>query len=565
MNFVNLPLWGIGVGLAALAGGLFFLQMLRVRHRQIEVPTTMFWREAVEESRARVLRQRFRHPWAYVLLLAIAALLWLAIAGLTAQAKQGQDYLLVLDGSVGMSHPNRFESAVELLHADASGLPASSREVWWSGAQTQLLLGKGEHALLLSERLQGKQPQASASAVEQRVLQMAAQRTSTNALQVRIYGDAPFSEQALALLPENVEVLRCTPLAPQQLGNMGFLAGGLAEATSGNWDRVDLFLHVTGTSEAPQVKSDGLQTDLVGAATTTENGVVWRFLDVPARGQILDFQLSANDRYPADNQLILALPQRQPLQVLISPSLQAIFEPLVSADSAFTPAVGAADLVVRRQGETIGEGLPALEIASAPANGFAFEITAVLGQNAEQLLQSVHQKLGLAEIDALALAQKMQQPISLGVAFGEQRKIQLWDQLLDPEGGFVSSRSFPLFIGRSLRWLANTQAFASVARTGQPLAFTSEGSWTGPDGARFVTASLPLRAGEAGLYRSNDGRTLSVHAFDPVASLASAAILDASPGAPIQTPSLPLWSWLVLVAVLLLAAEWMLFQTGRIP
>ena len=564
MNFVNLPLWGIGAGLAALAGGLFLLQMLRVRHRQVDVPTTMFWREAVEESRARVLRQRFRHPWTYVLLLLIAVLLWLAIAGLTAKSQQGQDYLLILDGSVGMTHPTRFETAVERLSEDAKGLPANHREVWWSGAQTQLLLGKGEHALLLKERLRTKQPEMAASAVEKRVLKMFAQRTASHALQVRIYGDAPFSQQALALLPEGVEVLRCTPLAPAQSGNAGFLAGGMAEASSGSWDRVDLFVHVVGTTEALTLKADGVRVDLTGSATPTENGVMWRFLDVPARGQVLDFQLNHNDPYPADHQMVLALPQRQPLQVLIAPSLQAIFEPLILADSAFTLATGAANLVVRRQGESVGLDLPALEIASAPANGYAFEVTDVLGQDAEQLLQTVHRELGLAEIDALALAQKLQQPISLGVAFGAQRKVQVWDQLLDPEGGFSTSRSFPLFMGRALRWLGNTHAFPSVAVTGQPLAHTS-GDWTTPSNARLITASLPLLAGEAGIYHNNIGHTLAVSAFDPIASLAAAAVQDAPAGTPAHAPSLPFWSWLVMLVLLLLAAEWALFQTGRIP
>ena len=165
MSFLNLPLWGIGAGFAALAAGLFLLQMLRVRQRQIEVPTTMFWRQAVEESRARVLRQRFRHPWTYLFLLVIAALLWFAIAGIVTSSREDHDNLLILDGSVGMSRPERFESAVKLLLADAAGIPAESREVWWVGAQTRLLLAKGEHVLLLSERLKNLQPEAASSII----------------------------------------------------------------------------------------------------------------------------------------------------------------------------------------------------------------------------------------------------------------------------------------------------------------------------------------------------------------------------------------------------------------
>jgi hypothetical protein len=524
----------------------------------------MFWREAVEESRARVLRQRFRHPWTYALLLFIATLLWFAIAGLATKSQQGPDYLLILDGSVGMTHTTRFEDATKLLLADAEGLPADRREVWWSGEQTQLLLAKGEHALLLHERLRNKQPQATASALERRVLNLAGLHSAPQALQVRIYGDAPFSHEALALLPQHIEVQRCTPLTPQRPANAGFLAGGMTEAISGKWDCVDIFAHVIGSKEAPSLSSEGKPLSLTGTATPTEDGMEWRFSDVPARGQILEFQLAQTDTYPADNQMVLALPQRQPLRVLLAPALQTIFEPLIAADSAFSLASREADLVIRRPGDTLGLGLPALLVANAPANGYAFEFTGLPNQDADQLLQRVHRTLGLAEIDALALAQQLQQPITLGVSLGPQRQVQIWRKLLDPDTGFLGSRSFPLFIGRSLRWLAHTQGFPAVARTHQPLAHT-DGDWQTPSNGLAVTAGLPLRPGIAGFFRSKDNRTVAVNAFDSLASQTAAGTQDAPAGLPIHAPSLPLWSWLVLVALLFLAAEWFFFQTGRIP
>ncbi|MGC6487195.1 MAG: BatA domain-containing protein, partial [Planctomycetota bacterium] len=86
MSFGFVPaLLGV-LGLGAIAGLLYALQRLRVRHQEVEVETTMFWRQAIEESRARVLTQRFRHPWTYALLLSICSLLWLAFAGLRSDA-----------------------------------------------------------------------------------------------------------------------------------------------------------------------------------------------------------------------------------------------------------------------------------------------------------------------------------------------------------------------------------------------------------------------------------------------------------------------------------------------
>ena len=60
MSFANLaPLW-VALDLGALVAGLYLLQRLRVQHRDLQVPTTLFWREAVEEARARVLVRRFQ-------------------------------------------------------------------------------------------------------------------------------------------------------------------------------------------------------------------------------------------------------------------------------------------------------------------------------------------------------------------------------------------------------------------------------------------------------------------------------------------------------------------------
>src|SRR5205814_6815643 len=76
MTFANLPAaWVLG-GLAGLAALLFVLQQLRTRYRDVTVVTTMFWKQVVDEAPVRKLRERFRHPWAYALILLIAGLVW---------------------------------------------------------------------------------------------------------------------------------------------------------------------------------------------------------------------------------------------------------------------------------------------------------------------------------------------------------------------------------------------------------------------------------------------------------------------------------------------------------
>ena len=111
MRFSQISGLGFGLGLLGLALLLFVLQWLRVRHRQVEVVTTLFWREAIEESRARVLWQRFRHPWAYLGILSIAALMWLAWAGPEFSRVDETEAVFLLDGSAAMGVGQRFEEA----------------------------------------------------------------------------------------------------------------------------------------------------------------------------------------------------------------------------------------------------------------------------------------------------------------------------------------------------------------------------------------------------------------------------------------------------------------------
>ena len=59
MTFANLPGAWVIAGLAALAAGLFVLQQLRTRYRDVTVVTTLFWRQVVDEAPVRTLRERF--------------------------------------------------------------------------------------------------------------------------------------------------------------------------------------------------------------------------------------------------------------------------------------------------------------------------------------------------------------------------------------------------------------------------------------------------------------------------------------------------------------------------
>ncbi len=170
MSFNALSTGGFLAGLATLAAILFALQRLRVRHRSVQVVTTLFWREATMESRARVFVQRFRHPWAYLLVLMIAGLLWTAVAGPERSAHEGRSYALLLDASASMQRVDaqgltRFDQALEALKDEAARLPRARTRVILCDAQPRALLLPGEELLLLRERLRGVRPTAAPSTV----------------------------------------------------------------------------------------------------------------------------------------------------------------------------------------------------------------------------------------------------------------------------------------------------------------------------------------------------------------------------------------------------------------
>ena len=119
MSLGNLSLGTLFLGLAGLAAALFLLQRLRVRYRERTVITTLFWKEALQEARARVLVRRFKHPWAYLFVLLIGSLLWLGFADLRLATNGNREHVVLLDGSAGMGRGQRFQDTVALVTESA--------------------------------------------------------------------------------------------------------------------------------------------------------------------------------------------------------------------------------------------------------------------------------------------------------------------------------------------------------------------------------------------------------------------------------------------------------------
>jgi hypothetical protein len=579
MTFATLPWAGVLAGLAALAAALFALQQLRTRYRDVTVVTTLFWKQVIDEAPVRKFRERFRHPWAYLLILAVCSLIWLAFAEpRAAVAADGAFHVLVLDGSAGMAAGNRFASAVGLLERYLSRVPADRRQVIWSGGELRPLLAPGEHDLLLRKRLERLAPEPAPASVERLLRQVGAASRDGRRTSVVVFGDAPVRKPVIDLLPAGVTVARAAAPTPLT-GNAGITAVGVADAASGAWDRVDVLVSIEATADraasaagAVDLTLDGRPVPAAAMTRTADRGGVRIVVrDLPAAGGVFAARLTGPDALAPDDQASVRLPDRPVLKVQVSASLERILGPVLRADAGVSLVAAGADVVVRRSGEAAGGDAPALEFVPAGAQAQAFLLVHPDALESDAVFEEAVRDIGLTQIDAMSLARETGRPIEVSIATGPTWRFSVWDDLLSEHYNFTRSRAFPLFVANSLRWLAGTQAWYPVAAAGRPLLAAAPGAAArivdlsgraiDPIGAAFV----PPRAGDLRLAGSD--RPIAVSLSDPDAtrgvrdaSMAVAALAPADAGS-----GADLSAWLVALAIALLGLEWYLFQRGRLP
>lgn len=555
MSLLNLGVGPFLLGLAALAGLLFLLQRLRVRFSETEVVTTLFWKQAVEETRARILMRRFRHPLAYLLALAIAGLVWLAFAEPGWRRDAEVETIFLLDGSAGMGWGDRFEKAQALLQKEADRVPAERRRIYFCGAEARLVLDRGEETCLLKPRLAALAPEACPSSIERELFALAADETMATGLKLLVVGDGAVSEAMAARLPDyaTVERLRSEE-SPRLASNSGIAAIGVAAAASGAFDRVDVIIEVVGDSDARIAITLGGQA--LDQAPTKEEGTYY-LRDLPARGDVLEIALVEEDVLAVDNRARITLPARQLVAVEVDENLDERFHGLVEADPALmpaaadTPGAGPAQVVV---GGLADGSLPAIELVTG--NGIAViyedglspvDLERLQARFSGTGLDRVGRKLGSdpENIDGFQLSPRY--------VPGVKRKVQIGVELIGDDYDFLQSSAFPLFVSTAIRWLAGVEAVEPFAIAGERSAHAGH----------FILAGGDYAPPRAGRYLNRDGRELEV-ALAAVRSPHSDALKQVTRStAAGRGPSLV--TWCILIALVLVGGEWWLFQKGRIP
>lgn len=515
----------IGIGVIAL--GLALLQRLRVQHREIEVVSTLFWQAAVKETRARVFVQKFRHWPAWLLLVLIASLLWILLAGPSWNSSDQMQHVVLLDGSV--ADPTVAASDLELATLKASKLPLMNREIVHAGPQLETLLRSGEPVQLANLR-RDAEPTAASTGLEWALESLATRAGAGKPLSIHIVGDAEVDQRYLDALPDEVTVYRLDR-GPAS-GKPALRSLGVSDAASGVWQTVDLLFApaASETFQLDKLKVTIDQKPFLGEIELTETGD-YVAKNVPARGGVLRLNYETSDVGA------ITLPRRDPIRVGFEAGTPEVLKDLILLDPACVEVNGQPDLLVGESEDAdlrlLSDGQPAFQIDTDV-------------EDAESALLGLIDELALRQIDATALAQQSGRVVDVQVASSEERKISVWKNLFSSTYNFQQSRACPIFVARSIRWLANRPVLVPWAEQGMRLPVAR------PAFERISDVTTT----------AVDGRTLQVTRLTRPAVVAGS--VEASPGYRFGA-GLGVAVWIGILVVIMLLAEWALYQKGRLP
>ena len=533
----------------------------------------MFWATAAREAPVRVLREQFRHPLAYLLLLLIASLMWLGFAEPVLEESEDRSYrVLFLDGSAHSANSADFDQAVRALKADLAVLPEDAREVVWGGAHVLRLLAPGENRVLLDARLTGMLPDAAPSPLDEQVRLLARPGAYPENVELVIYGRAAPSETL------GVQVTYGAEYADAAV-NAGIVALGVSEAESGAWELLDALIRIGSTSSSDgDLGADALEVLIDGEPLADERielvaAGTFKVRDLSAHGGILEARLlSPADHLDLDNVARMRLPERRRIGIALAPEIAAAFVDVIAADAGLLHVgtnLEAADAVIRRADSDYGGDLPAIELFARSEGTSAFELTMPSTGDAFATLHRTLVSLGLDQIDAQGLAEASAAPIEVRLFAGERRSMRIWAELVEPGYNFTDSRSFPLLISRSLRWLTFSPPAFSYLAAGRPLADRSVDKGLAHSGIQGLqvlgTARVPPRAGALRLGVEDEEYVVSLldaHLTQPPQTSESRRF---EVGASTALTSSSLTTLLIMLIGLLLGIEWYLYRRGLIP
>ena len=576
MNLLNLSPLFFGAGLAALAVGLYLLQQLRIRYTRIPVATTLFWAEAVRDAPVRVFRQRFKHWLAWLLAVLICWLLLLGFADLrTDRSETANFYALILDGSAQSAVGDDFENSKQQILNDVRLYPNQQREVYFAGEHHLKLLAPDEDTKVLQQRLDDQTPVSARSSVEDQLRLLSRDAVNAeNQVHVIVYGRAAIPPEVIDDLPDNMSVEQRLPTEEDEFSNRGIVALGVGEPLSGAWDKVDVLVRVLNTNTDSVTITDLTITindqAIANEKLTAVGSSDFLLSDVQADGSQMSVTLLGEDDLEFDNEASLILPERTQIPVYVGTNVPASLLPAINADAALI-VVPESDAKVAVLGPSDPTStLPTFQVVEETVQEQAFEIGYVGPQdvNSERALDRTIERLGLAQIDATAIAQEIEREITVRLHFGDKRFVSVWQPIVEDEFNFRESISFPLFISKSIRYLADEAPwYAYVAAGKQAIEQSAGASLADTDALSELAVGTYFVRNATGEFELTDELPGVISLLDKTSTVRSASP-SVSSATTANTSPYPLWeliTWLMLLALALVVTEWYIYQRRLMP
>lgn len=555
MSFGNLPLAAVIAGAIALALSLFLLQWLRSRTKVIQVATSQFWQQALQQAPARVWWQKFRYLLAWLLSVAIALLLWLALSGVQLSGSGNTPTAFYfIDSSAAMTAAEHFVDAKQQLRHDVAASDSQHRQVWLGGAVATLLLNSGDNNALLSAKLANIDAQIQSSSWSQWLVALRQDTADDAAVDVYYYGPS-LSRSELAAIPSNI-TLHNRYVAPAITHNLGIVALGQTPAQSGLWGKVDVQFSLYASDDRPLTAQlvkfalDGQWFQPANIRALGAGRFVIADLDVANAPQQLQLSLATSDDFSADDSASLMLASLPVVRVQLGENLPAWLNQLFSVDSGINLVSDNADVAVCASVASCSNARARL-VLDADSN-----VAHYVGHNGDNS-QDWQQALTLQwqQNGWTTLAARQQFPQLLFEQAADRR-----EQHLSPVSLNLMLQQqraeLPLLLADSIRWLAQEQQVTPYLALSAP--------W--PQSYAEQLSSLPLQAGQ---QHNLNGQAALAALSSPALSQAVTHDSSAAPtdvlDALVDAPLLSLLSWCMLLAAALLLLEWALLQRGRLP
>ncbi|GGF84392.1 BatA domain-containing protein [Alteromonas lipolytica] len=530
------------LGALALAGVLFGLQFLRPRVKVVQVATALFWQQAQQQAPLRTLWQRFRYPLAWLLSVIIALAIWLALAGIQSSANSSAErHIYYLDGSVSMQVGKRFSNARTRLINDLEQNPGAAQEVWFGGVTPSLIAGEDASAALIKARLESLTPQSTLTAISEFARRMAV-LNQQKSIVIAYYG-MPLRASQFARLPQNVKLIQRFT-APAVASNWGIVNFGYRAAASGDPQRVDVIIEITGDTAGSTVPElsidlDGTPFTLASAERIADNTWLLSNLALTDSPGKLSVRLHSDDDFAADNSATLTLPAMPRITVYTGEGVPLAMSRLVNLTPRLTAVAQNAQVAVclAEDENCFAQGLTHFLFAKdAGQEGIVYKADSTAAKLA---ISQLWQRQGWTAEQSLA---------ALSVNEGEQRSV-LFSLAAYEALSKNQDRRLPGLLVHSLYWLTPVAAASEFAAVGEPLPTLSE-------------SPLPLSVGEM-IMPEHAEISVSLLNRTVTDSMTQPSVTEI-PSATVNTHQI-IWPWLILLALFLVLAEWLAIVRGRLP